>query len=60
MHMNIKPTTSPDEPEAQLASLVADRDALDARREALNAEIAAAREALRIRSHDWSSVLLRD
>jgi hypothetical protein len=34
--------------EVELASLVADRDALDARREALNAEIAAAREALRI------------
>jgi hypothetical protein len=34
--------------EAELASLLADRDALDAKREALNADIAAAREALRI------------
>jgi predicted RNA binding protein with dsRBD fold (UPF0201 family) len=34
--------------EAKLASLLADRDALDAKRETLNAEIAAAREALRI------------
>jgi hypothetical protein len=34
--------------EAELASLLADRDALDAKREALNAEIAAVREALRI------------
>jgi hypothetical protein len=34
--------------EAHLASLLVDRDALDAKREALNAEIAGAREALRI------------
>jgi hypothetical protein len=34
--------------QAELASLLADRDALDAKREALNAEIAAVRESLRI------------
>jgi hypothetical protein len=42
----VKP--SPSALEDRLAALLAERTALDAKREALNAEIAAAREALRI------------